>query len=309
MSVEQWVLGKVLDRMFGISVSVGKDIHSRWKARNQIPSWIAILNSHFANELKIFCQNQFEPRIHIDGPFTLSVAQRSAAAQHCRRLMAINRPNDPHAILENVPLWQSDPVILHARHLDFASVCALRDEGCKPAILSSSAVIVCAKTKELILHKRAPDLATYPGCLHTLGGAYIPPGTGGVDSDRLKLSSTIAREVQEEAQIRLALEEFPPMMMAQELSTGFMQLVFLGVPVSRLGLRGLEDNWEGGVVQVPFKNLSDFLRDPTWVPSGKAHVLAWLALGAPGGGASPRFGNLKAREVFTSAVGTYPGNG
>jgi len=60
-------------------------------------------------------------------------------------------------------------------------------------------------------------------------------------------------------------------------------------------------NWEGHVEEVLFKDLSQTLRDPSWVPSGKAHVLAWLALGAPGWYRGV-FGTRSAQRLFNAAL-------
>ena len=277
------------------------DNYSKLTAKNNRKTdWIESLNAHFSNTVKVFCQCRFEPVIHIDGAYQLSDEQQYAAERYRVQLNAAHRPNDLHAILTNTPAWQTDPVVLHARRLDFASVCALREQGNKPAILSSSAVIVCPETSEILLNRRASNLATYPGCLHMPGGAFIPDGTTGIDDT--KLSNTIIREVYEETRIRLHWDALPPMMIAQELSTGFIQLALLGLTVSRSALDSLENNWEGVSVRIPFDHLADALNDPTWVPSGKAQMLAWLAKGAPGAGLSARFGGQTAHELFATAM-------
>jgi hypothetical protein len=302
MALQEWVIGKVLDKSFNSSVSLGRKMLSKWQSPDQVDNWIARLNAYFDGEVKIFCQIKREPEIHMDGLFSLTEAQKAVAVGHCLRLTSLMRPNDPHAILVGEPIWQSDPVHLDAKHVDFAGVCALRDEGLKPEILSSSALIISSDSQEVILHRRAPDVATYPGSLHTLGGAFMPPNTGGVDADRLSLTSTVQREIHEETQVSLITENFPPMMMAKELKSGFIQLVFLGFNISTAAAGRLKENWEGNIVRVPFSKLPTILRDTTWVPTGKSHVLAWLALGAPGTKRKTKFGDLSASQLFNSVV-------
>lgn len=302
MSVGSWMVNKLLDTALNGSIAAGRKLVSNWRSPAQVENWIPRLNAQI-DGVKIFCENRFEPEIEIEGPYSCTDAQREAAKKHRKRLKSIGRPNDPHAIMVGKPLWHSDPVHLVAQYLDFASVCALREEKLKPEILSSSAVVVCGESEDLILHRRAKSIETYPECLHTLGGAYIPPGTGGVDSDRGGLSSTLPREFLEETQVSLLLDNFPPMMMAQELTTGFIQLVFLGINISSVAAKRVQENWEGKPIRVPFKGLHTALLDPTWVPSGKAHVLAWLALGAPGAKPNAMFGGLTAQKLFNSIVG------
>lgn len=81
--------------------------------------------------------------------------------------------------------------------------------------------------------------------------------------------------------------------------------MILGAQISSKQLRRLRENWEGeGVVEVRYEDLKRMLTDPPkpWVPTGKGHVLAWLALGAPGAGRRPRFGPLTPQELFEEIV-------
>ena len=61
-------------------------------------------------------------------------------------------------------------------------------------------------------------------------------------------------------------------------------------------------NWEGKPLCVPYDELPRFLDQPSWVPSGKAHVMAWLAIGAPNGGRAPKFAGLSANQLFDLLV-------
>ena len=272
----------------------------RWRPISPSPNWISRLNNKFNSEVRIFCQIEHEPRITIEGDIDLSDAQTLIAERERLRLHRENRPNDRHAIVVGEPNWSSDPPQICARVLDFAAVCALRMEGLKPELLSSSALIVCSEERVLLFHERAKNVATYPGYTHTLGGAYIPPGAG-VD-DRGGLISTVVREVHEETQIALT-GDLPAMIMAKELSTGFIQNVFLGFNISPSTLKRMEGNWEGQPLRVPYDNLLEFMTKGRWVPTGKAHVLAWLALGAPNGGKDPHFGSLTPAKIFDALVG------
>jgi 8-oxo-dGTP pyrophosphatase MutT (NUDIX family) len=214
----------------------------------------------------------------------------------------MSRPNDLHAVVIGEPQWLSDPPQFRAKTLDFASVCALRNENRKVRILSACAVIVCPDEEVVLLHVRGSDVATYADHLHTLGGAFIPPGSC-VDADRTSLRSACVREVHEEVQLALSGDKFPPMVMSEELSTGFIQLVFLGFGVGLKSLTRLEGNWEGKPSRIPFAQLPAMLQTGPWTPSGKSHILAWLALGAPNAGKNPRFGKLSPSQLFDSIVG------
>lgn len=298
MSLEEWAFSHGAWKI--LELGAEKAI-SRWKARKVAPNWVERINSHFQGEVEIYCQNAYEPQIEIAGAYPLTEHQKNIAVTERRRLKSMNRPNDLHAVLVDQPEWRCDPPQLRAQVLDFGAVCALRKEDLRPPIFSSSAVIVCRKAKVLLLHERGKNIDTFPEYIHTLGGAYIPPGVG-VDSDRSGLRSTVEREVHEEAQITLSGDDFPPMMMAREIRTGFIQLVFLGFGVKPTTLTRLEGNWEGKPLRIPFAQLPALLQAPKWVPTGKAHVLAWLALGAPNAGSQPRFGKLSPLQLFETII-------
>ncbi len=91
-------------------------------------------------------------------------------------------------------------------------------------------------------------------------------------------------------------------MISKELRTGFIQLVFLGFNVSSRTMDYISGNWEGSLERVPFRKLRKVLSMKTWVPSGKAHILAWLALGSPNAGLRPRFGRQPPKQLFETFV-------
>ena len=301
MGVPAWFLGHAAWKLLEL---VAEKAVSTWIPVAPSAHWVARINSCFRGRVDVLGQTAREPRLRIEGAHTLTDEQNQVAQTEKQCLLDENRPNDSHAILINEPLWLADPIECIAKTLDYAGVRALRAEGFKPAILSASAVIVCRETRELLLHMRGSSVATFPNCLHTLGGAYIPGSPANVDPDRGGLRKTLIREVNEETQLSLSDEIFPPMMLCKEIDTGFVQLVFLGFGVKKNMLLQLFGNWEGTPQVVSFDKLPDLLLQPhDWVPSGKAHILAWLALGAPNAGRSPLFGTFSAGKLFDAAVG------
>lgn len=264
-------------------------------------NWIARINDHCIGELRIRRTVEHEPVIHIDGPYKFSAEQQAQIKKFRAQIKKKNRPNDAHAIVVGSPTWECDPVTFHAQTLEYAGVKTLRAEGEKPPLLSSCVVLVCRETRQLILHRRDEDVATMQGMLHTMGGAYVPPG--GVAPDRFSLKSTAHREVHEESQIEISTASEVPMMLCEELSTGFIQLVLLGMPVTKAAVGAISDNWEGAVAPIGFDDLPAVLFSSKWAPSGKGHVLAWLALGAPGAGPRPKFGKHSPDDLFNIVVG------
>ncbi len=267
-----------------------------------VKGWHHRLDREFDKKFKILNENCKAPNIILDGEYSLAPELQAEASRQRADIEAKHRRNSPHAILSQEPNWHAAAVNLHVESLDFASVSALREVGQRPEILSACAVIICREKKEILLQQRAPDVATYPRHLHTLGGAFIPTVAGTEDPDRGGALITILREVLEESQMGLSADDRPHLMISKELTTGFIQLVFLGFNVSVDTMDRGSGNWEGELERIPFRNLPKILREQNWVPSGKAQVLAWLALGAPNAGIRPRFDGQSPKQLFDSLV-------
>jgi len=243
------------------------------------PDWIERLNETFRGEVEVYTALAAEPVLVDEGRLVLP-------PEEARRAEAIRgglASNDWHAVLDGEPVWTDRPVSLPFRSLDFADVCALRESGARPPLLSVSVVLFSTDARVLYLHRRARWSATYPNALHTLGGGYMPPNPS-LRNDRYSLLRTARRELQEEVDVSLPLRDTPPMLLSRELSTGFVQLALLGVDLDMENAKALQHNPEGTLVHLPFEDLERTLLsdEARWVPTGKAHVLAWLALGAPG---------------------------
>lgn len=94
--------------------------------------------------------------------------------------------------------------------------------------------------------------------------------------------TTVRREIKDEASLDIAWAELPPIIFAKDLQTGFIQLILLGVPIFARDLAALKDSAEGSIERISWSELPKmFANTANWVPSGRAHLLAWLAIGAP----------------------------
>lgn len=264
-------------------------------------NWIARLNAVFSGEVQIYCQTSQEPVLHIEGEYQLTDLQKEDAAKQLEVLRHEGRPNDMHAILVEEPTWQATPVHMRVQTIDYAGIVALRNEGGRPQVLSSGALILSRELGQILLHRRGANVAKYCSHLHIFGGGYMPPSNHGRD-DGESLRATAEREILEESKLALPPEAAPPMILAKEIATGFIQLMYLGFDVPATAVSRVKGNWEGHVEAVPYAALPGLLQQPGWVPSGKAHVLAWLALGAPGCGEQPQFGSLSPDQLFNERV-------
>ncbi|WP_394778639.1 NUDIX domain-containing protein [Undibacterium sp.] len=264
--------------------------------QNQQATCQALLNARFASEVDIIGFPHKLPALQLAGPMPLPVDLQGSRDVHNARLQQQQRPNDWHALLTSAAEYKKMPPSLDVHTVDFATVCALREHGHKPPIVSACAVLICADKREIIVHRRSSHSATAPNALHTIGGAYLPQSASQpADADLL---ATMLREIKEETGLVLQVPTLPPMMCSQELATGFIQFVFLGLVVPTAALEQLSNSWEGSAVCIGYDELGEALSQPDWVTSGKVHVLAWLALGAPGINTGQRFDGLTATQLF-----------
>jgi len=139
--------------------------------------WMARLNRRLGDKVEIKRLLELEPLLQISGPFELSAQEAEFAAANRVEYARVRHPNDRVAILAAEPIWQDNPVVIHAWHTDFAAFSAVEAlRGSRPTLLSANVLAVCAETDEVVLHRRSFEASKdYPGRLHTFGGAYMPP--------------------------------------------------------------------------------------------------------------------------------------
>ena len=269
-------------------------------ASRRIASWRDRLNGLFDGYARILSVPAEPLELQqVDEPLPTSPRVQEAAQRW--REASLTKPgsvNDPHAVLHGNPTW-IDPVTLFYRATDYAVIRVSDDLGERvPGILSACGVFICAEDREVLLHFRDPRSRTYPLRMHTIGGAFQPewPGRGPGDETLL---ITLWRECVEESRISYADVDVP-FVMAEETKTGFVQYVALGVELDRL--RKFTRKFEGTTRRVSFDDLpAEVLQNADWVPSGKLHLLLWLAAGAPG---APRasFGKYENADSLLDEV-------
>lgn len=282
--------------------------------RGEISLWNDIacgqINRHLEDQAVTHGPYPHEPVLVIQPRQPPSLAIRDAVERK-RAALGVASPNDPHALVTNRVAWGDDPLQFTLQPIDYAELCVLRETGSRqvpPRVLSANALIVCAARRTIMLHRRSDTSATYPGCLHTVGGGYWPPGVDGREGDGLSLRHTVEREVHEETRVTIGVKESTPVLALEEIQTGFIQMAFLGCTIDEEACRRVEGNQEGHVIWVGFDELEKrLLNDDDWVPTAKASVLAWLAMAAPGAGDRPRFGAKRPGDLFRTVVESKSG--
>jgi hypothetical protein len=257
----------------------------------RIESFRAAFDAHFEGHARVLAV----PRRPVE---TFDLGEYEAPPDVAARASVLRpklRINDPHALVDGPIALDHEPICLNYVRCDYATVQALRETGARPAALSASAVIVLPPDA-LLVHMRAPGSATYPNCLHTIGGAFQPNSRDTIFEDAL------VREIYEESKVLVEHGDWP-VVLTEEVTTGFVQYVALGVRAAR---DRREANWEGRLRAVPFHALEqELVTQRRWVPSGKLHILLWLAAGAPGAPGAT-FGRHDAASLLRTVLETAP---
>lgn len=257
-----------------------------------VTNWISRLNFFLGGGIEVCHIVDTEPLLVSDG--LLSLSDEEAALVVKKR--AALKVNDEVALLVETPIL--NPAMFRVKNSEYAVVAALAQLGRRPTQMVGAALVVCTETKEVILQRRSEESRDYPYALHVFGGSYSPR------YDRNSLVHTARRETLEESGLTIDITKIPAMMLVRELDIRFVQLVLLGMQVSRRMVADASPNPEGWPTRIKFDDLDDILTGTeSWVPSAKAHILGWLALGAPVfDGPCPRFRGLSGQKLFESII-------
>ena len=264
------------------------------------------LNAHFLDEANLGGRGYRPTPSHAHafgftaGPISLTLESTAPAAdlrpaidRAEAGLLAEGRESNLLAELSRDPQFEGQGLRLVGRRLYFTEILARREAFLAshaeplPPVVSASGVLVVHGSRgtegALLLHLRSAKSRTYPKRLHTLGGALEPSRDGS------NFEECFLREVREELNDQSLSVWITDTLklVACEPPTGFFQVVFFGAVHQRGPWRS--DWWEGHPIAVPFTELPNVLLDDELVPTGKLHVMAWLAAGTPGA-TTPRFG-------------------
>lgn len=201
--------------------------------------------------------------------------------------------NKTHGFVVGEEFRQPGDRVIRYVGSDYAMVRAARDHGVKPPIISANAIIFCPSTKRVLVHVRAPNVATYPNALHFIGGNYEPSVEferyDDLDSES-PLRHAAIREVKEETGIIVSKVDRALVLVGEEIASGFVQFTYAGISV----LSESEANnpsLEGGLAWFSLTDLCRFAETGSLpslpshsigiVPSFAINLLMWLKLGAP----------------------------
>lgn len=221
----------------------------------------------------------------------------AAAALELQRTPQPKR-NHEHLILSQSPRRLDEEVTGWWTHYqEVKALTALRaTKGIKPnrpKVLSANALLIDWSKGKVGLQIRAPDVETFPGCLHVFGGGFEP----GHDNKSIALAAQ--REVTEETEGSATVSVSDCITILQhETETNYYMVVFLGAQAD--SKTAIKNNEEGILHWFPFEEIPDILAGSKydWVCTGKQALLAWLEIGCPVGGKNSVIGLIRSRMLL-----------
>jgi hypothetical protein len=325
----QGVIGRQIEAVFNSSVKlirrlIKKKRKSKVKYEENYFELLEKFSSSvfFNKHVKIYGYTELFPNLRCRGQLNVDEIIKQKAKEICSKT-AIDL-NFRYAILENDSCLLGHDNLWDYLYCDFSIVLALRKLSKEkknillPLQVSACAVIYCEERQSLLLHQRSHNSHTYPGCFHTFGGSYIVPEKYWkhhkkitpvkIREDNDEILNTILREIYEETNIVILPKEIESSkkVIIQELDTGYVQYVILGINISS---EKIDDQLkktnpkEGDVVLIPFNRIQNYIENPSsWVPTGLSHILLWLYSTAYLDNPSIDFGFHNIKELVFNTI-------
>lgn len=269
------------------------------------PDFFNRINQVFASKVRLYRLLSQEPTLDDRGLLEVNDQVRKTAA-HLR-----TEYNEPQALLDPLPDWGDDPPIWQIKKLKYAVAAAMRHLDQMPPVLSANTIIVCNDRKAIYVQRRWEVAERYQYMVHTFGGAYVSNIEGDtVEHDSGSLVRTAKREVFHESGGQHIDWAGGPMLVSAELSTGYIQLVLMGATITANQAKSMVANPEGKPLEIKCSELQDWILHKTdqWVPTGLAHILCWLALGAPGSDGACWGRTESPRDIFRHVIDRIDAN-
>lgn len=286
---------------------IARSLRRRWTTLTGWASGSELLDEAFPRVQEAI-NERFEGRASIWGLRLDGMPEVNRVADHsdAGALRRIGWP-DPGAVVAAAKYVQAEDDATHGlaanelwrdrgeSSIDFIStrykvVNAARAMGLTPPVISAGGIVFCRSDAAIVLQTRTDHVDTYKGCLYILGGNYEPAGRQHRydDAGRPALRRTAIREIGEEAGIALTDIGSPPVLVGEEIDTGFIQYVYAGIEISNLLGASIDGSDEGKVRLFTLEEIERIVVDGTYqgvarkfVPSGLMMIMAWLGLGAP----------------------------
>lgn len=281
---------------------------------------ICTLNSYLIRQnVPVFIHDLLSkpPSIIEDGELAVPQSLAVEIGKKREELRHTGSPNDSVAIIDEHMEENARHHTLRAKVTDYATLVALREQAhrnrtSQPKVPSANVLLYCEPERELIVHERPEGFrrgTTRPKRLHTFGGCYCAEVRGAhLPHDYGSLLRTARRKLLEECDASLPMDGPPQILHCEETDSGFVQWVVLGRNISSYEYANAvcrrPPNPEGRTYSIGFDRLRTKLIDrKAWHPSGWAHVMMWLAVGAPSQNEELKFDGLTGPALFRDLVG------
>ncbi len=268
---------------------------------------VARLDSVYPDDVRVIGTTDREPALIDDGAATTPASLAAAHRAETARMARVGQRNESQAVVAAPVAHADGRYLVRFRTLDYALRSLAREAFAAPlSAVSGTVVPVCPELRCLYVQRRAASLDTHPGKLHTFSGAFLPAQPDPAKPhDSLSVAQTARREFAEETGVVLDAVRAPAILVDHELRVGALEFVWLGVRLDPGQAAAMAESDEGAIAALPFGALADWLvgAHGGWVPAGRIHILAWLALGAPiPRAAPPLFAGESAAALFDRLV-------
>ncbi len=249
----------------------------------------------------VYSSTKFDPQFKEEGELKLSDAD-TINKQEIINNFDRNYTDDPCAVVLTKPNWNDFPLTIRYFYGTYAEALSLRLSGQYVGIISANVLMFSKELQCVVVHRRSDKSYNYAGLLHTFGGAFIPPKSGGISNhkeDHRGIQRAAIREIFEESDIGIHIPLSSQRIVIDEFAIQFIQLTYLGINVTAEQVQNMTGNWEGEPVQIPFSELENkLLKIAEWTPTGWVHVILWLALEAK----SIKFGKLLGSKLIKNVL-------
>lgn len=182
--------------------------------------------------------------------------------------------------------WADEPLTVPYQSVAYSDVLTLREAKIRHNVISCNVLMIANDPGAIVLNRRSGQVGTHKGLLQVFGGGMVVGGPNVGREPDPDCWSAARREVREELRIDLSADQPPdtcPIYIGEDVESGYLQISYLGVPISKAQLTDAKTNWEGRLALIRFEDLESRLGQPEdFVPSGLMHIKVWLSLGAPG---------------------------
>lgn len=264
----------------------------------QYENVVEIINKALCKELIVrTIPSSVPPSLLDSGPLNIDEESHQLSLRIKHELYVNKQPDDPCAAVINTPAWSDNPLTFLYKHLLYSDTRVLRKLNKNIKYINANGVLFSEEERCVIVHRRSDKSYDYPNTLHTFGGGFMPPNINGRGDDG-GIRECLEREIHEETGVNIQIPDTTQIVIIDEFNINFIQIVYLGINITKEQVKRFRPNWEGSINKIAFDNLFEKMKEINdWTISGWCHILLWLALDTPNAKKPLYFNGIKASDL------------